>query len=125
MSDGRVLTLLLCCGLSISVAMNIQEMEYKDLSRIAGQADEVARLMGHLSNPGRLRVLCALAAGPRGVCELAEMLGMAQPTLSQHLSRLRQAGLVESTRTGTAVSNRLSDPRLAEVMSVLYRLYCA
>ena len=96
-----------------------------DLSKVAEQADNVARLMAHLSNPGRLRVLCALAEGPSSVGDLAEKLSMAQPTLSQHLARLRQARLVTSERHGTTVINHLSDPRLSELMSTIYRLYCA
>ena len=95
-----------------------------DLSKVAEQAQEVARLMAHLSNPGRLRVLCALAEGPLSVGQLADDLEMAQPTLSQHLARLRQAELVTSTRQGTTVTNRLSDPRLSELMGTIYRLYC-
>lgn len=95
-----------------------------DLSKVAEQAQEVARLMAHLSNPGRLRVLCALADGPRSVGDLAGDLDMAQPTLSQHLARLRQAELVTSTRAGTTVTNRLADERLSELMGTIYRLYC-
>ena len=95
-----------------------------NLAKIAEQAEEVSRLMAHLSNPGRLRVLCALAEGPRSVGELAEELSMAQPTLSQHLARLRQAEMVTSTRHGTTVRNRLADDRLSELMLTIYRLYC-
>ena len=101
-----------------------QEDARDDLAGIADQAEEVARLMAHLSNPGRLRVLCALSDGPQSVGDLAAELGMAQPTLSQHLSRLRQADLVQSTRHGTMVVNRLADQRLSELMGTIYRLYC-
>ena len=101
-----------------------QEATDADLSKVAEQAQEVARLMAHLSNPGRLRVLCALSDGPRSVGDLAEELAMAQPTLSQHLARLRQAELVHSTRSGTTVTNRLADARLSELMGTIYRLYC-
>jgi ArsR family transcriptional regulator len=48
----------------------------------------------------RLRILDVLAAGPVCVAEIAEAIGLSQPTASHHLRILRHAGLVDSTRTG-------------------------
>ena len=100
--------------------MNIQELEY-----MSARAGEVAALMGDLSNPGRLRILCALAAGPMEVGALSRALALPQPTVSRHLATLREAGMVASSRDGTRVLNRLADPKVAELMAVLHRLYCA
>jgi DNA-binding transcriptional ArsR family regulator len=56
---------------------------------------------------GRASVLNGLAI-PRTTTELARQLGVSQGTTSEHLSRLRRAGLVESHRSGRSVFYRLS-----------------
>ncbi|NDZ77092.1 winged helix-turn-helix transcriptional regulator [Streptomyces sp. SID10853] len=48
-----------------------------------------------LAEPNRRRILDLLKDGERPVGELAERLGLAQPTVSKHLRTLRDAGLVE------------------------------
>jgi DNA-binding transcriptional ArsR family regulator len=56
---------------------------------------------------GRASVLKGLAI-PRTTTELARQLGLSPGTASEHLSRLRRAGLVESHRSGHSVFYRLS-----------------
>jgi len=99
--------------------MNIQDMEYMSV-----KADEVAATMGYLSNPARMRILCALAVEEMSVGELVTMLGLPQPTISQHLTRLRESGLVASRRDGMRVLNRLHDPKVMQIMALLHKLYC-
>ena len=50
------------------------------------------------ADPTRLRVLNILAAGELCVCDIVEILGLPQPTVSRHLAYLRRCGLVEATR---------------------------
>ena len=54
-----------------------------------------------LSVPTRRAILEALHDGPRSVRELAELLPVSQPAVSQHLRALREAGLVRVRREGT------------------------
>src|SRR5215211_420259 len=56
---------------------------------------------------GRASVLNGLAI-PRTTTELSRQLGVSQGTTSEHLSRLRKAGLVEPHRSGRSVFYRLS-----------------
>ena len=51
-----------------------------------------------LSDPTRASILRMLAAGPICVCELATALGLRENNVSNHLARLRLAGLVRATR---------------------------
>jgi DNA-binding transcriptional ArsR family regulator len=44
--------------------------------------------------------------------------------LSQHLSQLKLAGIIESDKKGLNVYYRLNDLRILEVMKVLKKLYC-
>lgn len=51
-----------------------------------------------LGDPTRLRILRLLSVRDACVCELVELLPVSQPAVSQHLRRLKQAGLVEEYR---------------------------
>jgi ArsR family transcriptional regulator len=53
-----------------------------------------------LGDATRLRLVALLGQGPHCVCELVELLGVSQPTISHHLSRLRHAGLIQEQRHG-------------------------
>lgn len=53
-----------------------------------------------LADRTRARILAMLRAGPHCVCEMAAALGERQNNVSNHLARLREAGLVRATRGG-------------------------
>ena len=59
------------------------------------------RVMKALSDPNRVRVLKILEGGPLCVCEIQEVLKLAQPTVSIHMKILEDAGLVQKERQGT------------------------
>jgi DNA-binding transcriptional ArsR family regulator len=69
-----------------------------------------AEVLKTLASPRRLEILHRLSDGPREVGRLAAELGLSQPNVSQHLSVLRTAGMVEAERDGREVRYRLSDP---------------
>ena len=69
-----------------------------------------AEVLKTLASPRRLEILHRLSEGPREVGRLATELGLSQPNVSQHLSVLRSAGMVEAERDGREVRYRLSDP---------------
>jgi DNA-binding transcriptional ArsR family regulator len=79
-----------------------------------GPVDEITLLQAEvlrvIASPRRLEILHRLAEGPCEVGRLAAELGASQPNVSQHLSVLRTAGLVESERDGREVRYRLADP---------------
>ena len=58
------------------------------------------------------------------VGELEEALGIRQPTLSQQLAVLRNEGVVNTERDGKRICYSLADPKLLQVLELLYRLYC-
>ena len=69
-----------------------------------------AEILKTLASPRRIEILHVLAGGPLEVGRLASRIGASQPNVSQHLSVLRTAGLVEAERDGREVRYRLSDP---------------
>lgn len=56
-----------------------------------------------LADATRLRILMTLSQHESGVSALAETVGAARPAVSQHLAKLRLAGLVSERRDGRAV----------------------
>jgi ArsR family transcriptional regulator, arsenate/arsenite/antimonite-responsive transcriptional repressor len=73
---------------------------YPDVDR--EQAKRMAALAKALGDPIRLQLVDVLRkhAGKVCVCELVPLFDVSQPTLSHHLKVLRQAGIVDSERTG-------------------------
>lgn len=73
-----------------------------------------------LGDPSRLRILRALGQAELGVGELADVLGLAQSSVSRHLQQLRTAGLVQDRREGASSLYRLPERPRGEHASVLW-----
>jgi len=69
------------------------------------------RVMKALSDPNRVRIIKLLEDNALCVCEIQEVLSLAQPTVSSHMKILEDAGLVEKERQGTWMIYRQSDGR--------------
>ncbi len=66
-----------------------------------------ARIAKALAHASRLLMLDALADGEQCVCDLTELVGADQSTVSKHLSVLKQAGLVADRKEGTMIFYRI------------------
>ena len=66
------------------------------------EAEATADLFKALGDPARVRIMNVLATndGPVCVCNLVEPLGLSQPTVSHHMKKLVDAGLVEREQRG-------------------------
>jgi ArsR family transcriptional regulator, arsenate/arsenite/antimonite-responsive transcriptional repressor len=66
------------------------------------EATATAELFKALADPARVRIVNALAAvgEPVCACEFEPALGLAQPTVSHHLKRLTEAGLLRREQRG-------------------------
>lgn len=76
----------------------------------------VARALGH---PHRLMLLQLLGQGETAVEVLAERAGMTVGNASQHLQRLRRAGLVSSRKSAQKVLYRLADDAVLTALAAL------
>ncbi|MBX5452491.1 MAG: metalloregulator ArsR/SmtB family transcription factor [Acidobacteriia bacterium] len=83
---------------------------------------QFAAVAGALAHPHRLEILEHLAQGERSVEALAERIGLSVANTSQHLHRLRRAGLVASERKGKFMSYRLADEAVIGVLNALRKL---
>ncbi|MCA9888626.1 MAG: helix-turn-helix transcriptional regulator, partial [Anaerolineae bacterium] len=61
----------------------------------------------------------ALSESPHYVTALSEVLDLPQPTVSRHLSMLRQRSLVKCERNGTAMVYRIADERIMDVLETM------
>lgn len=77
-----------------------------------------AKLFRGFGDPSRLGILDALRNGPLTVSEIVEITGLSQPNASNHLSCLRDCGLVVAKQDGRYVTYHLSDDRVGEVLAL-------
>lgn len=85
-------------------------------------AERYAALFKVLADPARLRLLSRLAAEgcePMNVTALTEYSGLSQPTVSHHLKKLAEAGLLKKSRTGRTVTHEICPAPFAELRTVL------
>lgn len=93
-----------------------------DLSAVRVRSDPVyvvkAQLFRVLGHPIRIRILEILSSGERTVGDLQAELDLDSSGTSQHLTALRQHGVLESRRAGTSVYYRIRDPRVTQLLAV-------
>jgi ArsR family transcriptional regulator, arsenate/arsenite/antimonite-responsive transcriptional repressor len=72
-------------------------------------ADRTSSLMRALADPTRLTMIASLwkAEAPICICDFTAGLGLSQPTISHHMAKLKEAGLVESEKRGIWIYYRL------------------
>lgn len=78
-----------------------------------------ANLCKALADPKRLLLINALRDEPRSVTELSHFLAISQSNVSQHLSILRERGVVSATRDGNNVNYALENPKIVEAIDLL------
>ena len=80
-----------------------------------------AELLKALSHPLRLRIVRGLLInGCRNVGCMEEHTGQSQSCISQHLMRLKAAGIVKCERTGNEVYYEVANPEAAAVIAALF-----
>ena len=98
-----------CCGIGVDGGLTREE------------AQTSAALLKAVADPVRLRLISAIRATDEGeacVCDLTELVGLAQPTVSHHLKVLVEAGLLEREKRGTWAWFRLVPSRLDDVAAI-------
>lgn len=80
--------------------------------------DNSARLFKALMHPARLEILDILRDGEACVCHIEAALGYRQAYISQQLSVLREAGLVQDRRDGWNVHYRVTQPQVFALLDV-------
>ena len=98
-----------CCGIGVKGGLG------------RADAERSAALLKAVADPVRLRLLSAIRAAEHGeacVCDLTDLVGLAQPTVSHHLKVLVEAGLLEREKRGTWAWFRLVPARLDDIGAI-------
>jgi ArsR family transcriptional regulator, virulence genes transcriptional regulator len=89
----------------------------------SGAEEELTRLQAEfckgMAHPKRIQILRALKPGEKSVGELSKATHIRQANLSQHLTILRQFGLLEARREGTTIYYSISDRRIVEACDLV------
>lgn len=81
--------------------------------------------MDQLSHPHRLRVLCLLVEeGELSVADMLERIPLSPSALSQHLSKMKEEGLLRSRRVGKNVYYAIERQDVQQILDLLHQLYC-
>lgn len=104
--------------------MKCKGADVRLIEDMAQNADRVAGFLKGLGNPQRLLVLCWLAEGEKNVTELTDLTGVPQTSMSQHLARLKEEGIVAVRRDHRNLYYRIDNPAALELMQVLRRHFC-
>ncbi len=91
------------------------------MMRNASKAEAMLKM---LANAKRLMILCYLVRSEKTVSELADIVGLSQSALSQHLAKMRENELVVSDKRGQQVYYRIASPEVSAILSTLYLIYC-
>lgn len=95
------------------------------IEQLAQQSAQAAALLRALANEQRLLILCHLsAAGELSVSALGERMALSQSSLSQHLARLREDGVVNFRREAQTLFYHIADEKAARILALLHQLYC-
>jgi DNA-binding transcriptional ArsR family regulator len=80
---------------------------------------EICRVIGH---PRRIHLLDLLSSGERSASELRGSLGIGKVNLSQHLSLLKQAGLIQSRQRGREALYWIAIPEVSEACQLVRKV---
>lgn len=74
-----------------------------------------SKILSSLSNHTRLRLLECLSENEKNVTQLINNCGLSQSAVSQHLEKLRSAGLVSTRKEGKEMYYSLANPKVGHI----------
>ena len=100
----------------IEMAAPAPETSPQDSARLWELQADICQL---LANPKRLQILNLLKWGELSVGAMVQALGVPKANLSQHLSLMRQRGILATRRQGTTIYYRLSTPDITQACEIM------
>ncbi|MFV1992867.1 MAG: ArsR/SmtB family transcription factor [Acidiferrobacterales bacterium] len=85
-----------------------------------------ARSMKAMAHPLRLKILCLLSSTTTEVSvhEIVTKVGTSQSNISQHLSILRDKGILVARKDANKVFYKVSDPKITKLIGLLREAFC-
>jgi len=84
----------------------------------------LSRLLKSLSHPIRLQILCLLKDNELTVGDIRKKVKTTDANVSQHLTILRNQGVIDSRKDANFIYNRISDDRVIELIQIMQKIYC-
>lgn len=93
---------------------------------LADDADirQAAHCLKAMSHPLRLKILCTLGHGRVSVQDIVDRVGTTQSNVSQHLSILRDKGILMSIKEGNRVYYYVDDKRTLQLIEMMKDVFC-
>ena len=82
-------------------------------------SEKVAEFLKALAHPTRIKILTYLADGEKCVKEIWQELGIPQPTVSQHINILKNAGIITFRKDGAKTCYKITDQRARIIIEIL------
>lgn len=100
-------------------------MPPSNITQLQNQAEQAAALLKAMSHPRRLLILCMLCDAPgTHAGELSALTGLSPSATSQHLTRMKDEGLIESVRQAQRITYFIKDPAVNNIVNTLKGIYC-
>jgi len=99
-------------------------MKETELRQLVPRALELAEVLKALAHETRLLAVCHIGSGERSVQELEALIGSTQSNLSQHLARLKSAGILRSRREGKQIFYAMGSDKVYSLTLALKAIYC-
>ena len=99
-------------------------LQLNDARELNAKAAEAARLLTALALDQLAQNRQPMLVGERSVGALVKAVGLTQSALSQHLAKLRAAGIVATRRDAQMIYYRLASAAATSVMKTLADIYC-
>jgi DNA-binding transcriptional ArsR family regulator len=81
--------------------------------------DEKIKLLKAMGDDTRIKILQYLLNGEKCACTIVPFIGKAQPTVSQHLKILVEAGILDVRRDGTKMLYNIKNDQAVRIMEIL------
>ena len=86
--------------------------------------DDEINFLKLIADETRFKILELLLAGEKCVCEIFPYVKRAQPTVSTHLNKLEETGILQSRRDGKKIFYKIKDRRVCEIFKTLGNNSC-
>ena len=81
--------------------------------------EKLSEILKALAHPARLKMVAGLLKDECNVTQIQKELRMPQPTISQHLRILKNAGIIKGRKEGTKTCYRVIDTRVRKIIEVV------
>ena len=94
------------------------------MEKIKKDVKKASAFLKGMASQHRLLILCNLVEGEMSVTELIEATGLAQTSMSQHLSKLKVEGIVSFRREHRTLYYKIKSKSVLKSIDVLYNEFC-